>query len=147
MEKKSAKNIFVEGAISPAFIAEKIEQHQSKIGIGAHQIFLGQVRADQINGKLVTGIEYTSYEEMACEKLQQIKDELFNQFPLNCAHVYHSMGWVATGHICLFVFVSSAHRKAATEACALFVERIKAELPIWGKEILEEGDHQWKVNK
>lgn len=61
-------------------------------------------------------------------------------------HVYHSLGKVNAGEICLFVFTSSKHRKPAIDACAELVERIKQELPIWGKEILENENSQWKEN-
>lgn len=57
MEKK-IKNIFIQGPISPVFIADSIEKHNSKKNIGAHSIFLGQVRSDLINGKEVAAIEY-----------------------------------------------------------------------------------------
>jgi molybdopterin synthase catalytic subunit len=144
---KAIKNIFVQGAISPAFIAESIGKHAVKKDIGAHSIFLGQVRADIIEGKTVESIEYTSYEDMALEKMAAIREELFAKFELTCMHVHHSLGIVAAGEICLFVFTSSAHRKNATAACAELVERIKAELPVWGKEIMADGNHQWKVNQ
>jgi molybdopterin synthase catalytic subunit len=62
-------------------------------------------------------------------------------------HVHHSLGEIVAGEICLFVFTSSAHRKAAMDACNEIVERLKAELPIWGREIMEDNSHQWKVNK
>ena len=68
MKESKVKNVFKEGAISSDFIAQSIAKHQSKTGIGAHNIFLGQVRADDIGGKIVCGIEYTAYEEM-CLKL------------------------------------------------------------------------------
>jgi molybdopterin synthase catalytic subunit len=61
-------------------------------------------------------------------------------------HIYHSLGEVKVGEICLFVFTSSKHRKAAMQACDELVERIKAELPVWGKEILDSEGHEWKVN-
>nr|NKR04652.1 molybdenum cofactor biosynthesis protein MoaE [Escherichia coli] len=64
-----------------------------------------------------------------------------------CMHVWHSLGNVQTGGICLFVFTSAPHRKAATEACNELVERIKAVLPIWGKEMFEDHTHQWKTNQ
>jgi molybdopterin synthase catalytic subunit len=54
---------------------------------------------------------------------------------------------VVAGEICLFVFTSGAHRKEAIDACEETVERLKAELPIWGKELFEDETHQWKVNK
>ena len=62
-------------------------------------------------------------------------------------HAYHSLGKVVVGEISLFVFTSSPHRKAAIEACNETVERIKAELPIWGKELFTDETYQWKENK
>ncbi len=139
------KNIFVKGPIAPAFIADSIQKHSTKQGIGGHSIFLGQVRADETPSGIVIGIEYSAYEEMALEKMHTIREETFAKYPLTCMHVYHSLGQVAAGEICLFVFTSSKHRKPAMQACDELVERIKAELPIWGKEMAgTEG--QWKVN-
>lgn len=146
MEARKPKQLFIEGAISSSFIADSIQKHSSRHDIGAHSIFLGQVRADQLEGKTVTAIEYTSYEDMALEKMHEIREAIFSKFDLSCLHVYHSLGRVPVGEICLFVFTSSAHRKAATEACSELVERIKAELPVWGKELFDNETHQWKVN-
>ena len=143
---KAIKNIFIQGAITPDFISDSIGKHAAKKEIGAHSIFLGQVRADVTGSKKVACIEYSTYEEMALEKMNSIREEMFEKFELTCLHVYHSLGMIRTGEICLFVFTSSRHRKNAIEACEELVERIKKELPVWGKEIMEEGDHQWKVN-
>jgi len=147
MKESKPKNIFVQGAIAPAFIAESIDKHSTKTNIGGHSIFLGQVRADKIEDKEVISIEYTAYEEMALEKMYLIREQIFSKYDLTCMHVYHSLGKVAAGEICLFVFTSSPHRKAAIDACEETVERIKAELPIWGKELFEDESHQWKVNQ
>ncbi|MGM0946791.1 MAG: molybdenum cofactor biosynthesis protein MoaE [Bacteroidota bacterium] len=143
---RKPKNIFVQGAISPDKIAQSIANHSSKTDIGGHSIFLGQIRADQKEGGNVIGIEYTAYEEMALEKAFEIREAIFAKYPLTCMHIYHSLGEVKTGELCLFVFTSSKHRKAAMDACDELVERIKAELPIWGKEILDTDTHVWKVN-
>lgn len=139
------KNIFYQGAIKPVFIAQQLEAHQKKTNIGAHQLFLGQVRADKVENETVTGIEYSTYEELALKKMHEIREQLFDKYDLACMHVYHSLGRVNTGEICLFVFVSSAHRAAATQACAELVEHIKSDLPIWGKE-LTDNHYQWKEN-
>ena len=147
MNERKPKNIFVEGAIQASFIAESIQKHETKTSIGGHSIFLGQVRADEIDGKKVMAIEYTAYEQMALEKMHEIRESIFEKYPLTCMHVYHSLGKVAIGELCLFVFTSSAHRKAAIDACTETVERLKAELPIWGKEVLEDETHHWKVNQ
>jgi molybdopterin synthase catalytic subunit len=141
------KNIFVHGAIASSFIEESIRKHATKTAIGGHSIFLGQVRADIIDGKKVTAIEYTAYEEMANDKMYEIREAIFEKYSLECMHVYHSLGIVKTGEICLFVFTSAPHRKAAIDACEETVERLKAELPVWGKEIMEDESYQWKINK
>jgi molybdopterin synthase catalytic subunit len=147
MTERKPKNIFVQGPIAASFIGESIHKHNTKTEIGGHSIFLGQVRADSIDGKKVTAIEYTAYEEMALEKMHAIREDIFARYNLTCMHVYHSLGKVAAGEICLFVFTSSAHRKAAIEACNETVEKIKSELSIWGKELLSDETYQWKENK
>lgn len=147
MKEGKPKNIFTQGAIPAAFIAESIQKHHTKTDIGAHSIFLGQVRSDEINNRKVAAIEYTTYEEMALEKMHAIREEIFAKYPLTCMHVHHSLGRVEAGAICLFVFTSSRHRKAAVSACEETVERIKAELPVWGKELFEDESYQWKVNQ
>jgi len=147
MTKKKKHKVFLEGAISPQFIADSIAKHSSKTDIGAHDIFLGQVRKDVKDGKEVTSIEYSAYNEMAEEKLHEIRETAFGKFELTCMHIYHSLGKVKTGEICLFVFVSSPHRKAAFDACRWLVEEIKANVPIWGKEFFADETHVWKENK
>jgi molybdopterin synthase catalytic subunit len=144
--EKTYKNVFKAGEISSEFIAQSIAKHQSKTTIGAHNIFLGQVRADEIEGKKVTAIEYSAYEEMANKKFHEVREAAFNAFNLTCMHIYHSLGTVKTGEICLFVFVSSPRRKEVFKALEFVVEKIKNEVPVFGKEVFEDKTHQWKVN-
>jgi molybdopterin synthase catalytic subunit len=140
------KKTFLEGAIASDFIAESIAKHQSKHSIGAHNIFCGQVRGDEIDGKQVTAIEYSAYEEMANEKLHEIRESAFEKFDLTCLHIYHSLGRVKVGEICFFVFVSAKRRKQVYEATEYLVNQVKEQVPIFGKEIFENEDFQWKVN-
>lgn len=144
--KKKIKNVFKQGAIDPNFIADSISKHQSKTSIGAHQIFLGQVREDVIDQKKVVAIEYTAYEDMANKVFHEIREATFEKFELSCMHIYHSLGTVKAGELCLFVFVSSPRRKEVFKAIEYLVERIKAEAPVFGKELFEDQTHQWKVN-
>lgn len=146
-EVRKLKKIFVEGAISPQFIADSIAKHSSKKDIGAHQIFLGQIRADVINSITVKAIEFTAYNEMAEAEYYEIREFIFAKYKLSCMHVYHSLGRINAGEINMFVFVSSVHRKDAIEACAELVELIKTKLPIFGKEIFEDENYIWKENK
>jgi molybdopterin synthase catalytic subunit len=147
MEEKKLKNIFVQGPVQPAFVGESIAKHSTKTNIGGHSIFLGQIRADVIEEKVVKAIDYTSHEQMALEVMHGIREDIFSKYSLTCMHVYHSLGTVLVGEISLFVFMSSIHRKDAIKACEELVERIKSELPVWGKEIFEDASYQWKENK
>jgi len=146
MPEKKPKKVFVEGAISPQFIADSIAKHSSRTDIGAHSLFLGQVRADVIDQKQVTAIDYTAYTDMAEQILFTIREDTFAKYALTCMHIYHSLGRVLAGQISLFVFTSSVHRQAAVNACEELVERIKAEVPVWGKEIFDDNTTQWKKN-
>lgn len=146
------KDIFVEGPIDPAFIATRIAKHATRMDIGAHEIFLGQVRADEhrssnIDVRSVVAIEYTAYRDMALERMTAIREEAFAKWPsMTCLHVHHSLGTIKAGELCFMVFASAPHRAAAREAVAWMVDRIKSELPIFGKEIGEGGGHIWKSN-
>lgn len=146
MSDNKPKNVFKQGAISSVFIGESIAKHQTKTTIGAHNIFLGQVRADVINNKIIKAIEYTAHEEMANKKFYEIREAAFEKYELTCMHIYHSLGIIHAGEICLFVFVSSPRRKVVFKALEFIVEEIKAKVPVFGKEIFEDGSHQWKVN-
>ncbi|MFO0202134.1 MAG: molybdenum cofactor biosynthesis protein MoaE [Alphaproteobacteria bacterium] len=146
MTEKKVKNVFVEGPIPASFIAQSIEKHSTMHDIGAHSIFLGQVRADEKEGRKVRAIDYTCYREMADLVFHEIREETFAKFHLTCMHIYHSLGYVKSGEISLFVFTSSKHRRMAIDACSYVVEEIKSKAPVWGKEIFEDESHEWKVN-
>ena len=141
------KNCFKEGAITPEFIATSIAHHQVKTSIGAHQIFLGQVRNDLINDQEVVAIEYSAHENMANKVFEEIREAAFQNYDLTCMHIYHSLGIVKTGEICLFVFVSSKHRKMVQESLTFIVEEIKLKVPVFGKELFADNSHVWKENK
>jgi molybdopterin synthase catalytic subunit len=146
MSEKRKNSLFVEGPISPALIADSIAKHSTKTQIGAHSIFLGQVRDDVIGSEKVISIEYSCYTEMALDKMHEIREAAFAKYDLSCIHIYHSLGQVPAGGISLFVFTSSKHRRAAMDACDDVVERIKKELPVWGKEFFGNSNYTWKQN-
>jgi molybdopterin synthase catalytic subunit len=141
--KKKKHKVLIEGPVQPSFIADSIAKHSSKTDIGAHAIFLGQVRADAKDGKAVKAIEYSAYPEMAESILSEIREDLFSRYPITCMHIYHSVGTVKAGEISLFVFVSCKHRKESFDALRDIVELLKAKVPVWKKEIYEDESHVW----
>ena len=146
-KKHKVRDIFVDGPIDPQFVATSLGKHATRLDIGAHELFLGQVRADTKDDVAVEGIEYTAYRDMALERMTDIREEAFTKWPsMTCLHVHHSLGRIPAGQLCFFVFASAPHRQAAREAVAWVVDRIKADLPIFGREVLSDSSHVWKRN-
>ena len=111
------QSYLIEGQISPSFIRGEIEKHQQMKDLGAHAMFIGTVRADQVGDKTVSGIEYSAYEEMIAAVILEIKDIIFEtHHDLRCLHIYHSTGLVRCGENSLFVMASAGHRKEAFSA-------------------------------
>ncbi len=143
-EKKKRKHkVLIEGPVTPAFIADSIAKHSTKTDIGAHAIFLGQIRKDTKDGRDVKDIIYSAHVEMAEKAFETIREKAFSKYNMVCMHVYHSLGCIKVGEISLFVFVSCKHRSASFDALKEIVEEIKAQVPIWKKESYEDGSHTW----
>ncbi|MCB0808906.1 MAG: molybdenum cofactor biosynthesis protein MoaE, partial [Flavobacteriales bacterium] len=106
-KKHKVRDIFVEGPIDPQFVATSLEKHATRLDIGAHELFLGQVRADDKSGQAVEAIDYTAYRDMALERMTDIREEAFAKWPsMTCLHVHHSLGRIPAGQLCFFVFAS-----------------------------------------
>ncbi|HHG84362.1 MAG TPA: molybdenum cofactor biosynthesis protein MoaE [Bacteroidetes bacterium] len=144
---KPKKKNLIDGPITAAKMATLVEKHQPKTGIGAHSLFMGQVRADEVDGVKVTSITYSAYNALAEKTILEIREEAFVKFDLSCLHVYHSVGEVKVGEMSLLVMVSSAHRAPCFPSLEWIVEACKERLPIWKQENLEDGSHRWIGDK
>ena len=131
------------GAITADFIGNSIAKHSSKTDIGAHAIFLGQVRIDEKENTAVANIEYSAHNEMAEKVFEDIREYAFEKFDMVCMHIHHSLGKVNVGEVSLFVFVSCKHRAQSFEALEWIVEEIKNKVPVWKKENHEDGNYSW----
>lgn len=139
----SSKHL-IEGPIPAAFISSGISGHDGNTSAGAHATFIGRVRDDVVDGKRVSGIEYSAYEAMVEPVVQVIKDQLFEEFPdLVSLHIHHSTGLVPCGGISLVVMVSAGHRKQSFAALEKCVELVKEKLPVWKKELFTDGTYRW----
>lgn len=147
MQKNEWYNFeFVKGAIPPEVLSGMVKASSAICLTGAYSIFLGQVREDVIEGKSVHAIDYTSNEEMATAAFLQIALDAKSQYAVTSLKIIHSLGLVKKGELCLLVLVSCGHRRESFRACEYIVERLKKEVPVWGKELLEDQSHSWKVN-
>ncbi|MFJ9289948.1 molybdenum cofactor biosynthesis protein MoaE [Bacillus halotolerans] len=122
-------------------IIKKVEKREA----GAITTFIGTVR-EWTNGKKTIRLEYEAYEPMAVQMLAQIGAEIEEKWKGASAAITHRIGVLDIGEAAVVIAVSSPHRKAAYEANEYAIERIKQIVPIWKKEIWEDGE-QWIGNQ
>ena len=117
---------------------ERVTSQVRKDTNGAVVTFLGTTR-NNFEGKRVITLEYEAFEEMALKKLEEIRQELISEFGIEDMAISHRIGRVDIGQISLVVAVASPHRKEAFLACHKAVDRLKETVPIWKKEVYEDG--------
>jgi len=140
-------NYLINKPITSSVITHLIEKLGERSDSGGHSVFLGQVRADEINGKKVRAIEYSAYEGMVKIEAENIKQIIMSEFgDVRSIYIVHSTGLVKAGELSLFVLVSAGHRYQAMLACSKTVELIKEKFPVWKKEIFDDDSHEWKRN-
>ena len=105
---------------------------------GAVVTFLGTTRRTSM-GKTVLYLEYEAYRPMALKKLREIAGEVTRKWPIQDLSIVHRIGRLEIEDISLVVAIASPHRKEAFQACGYVVDRIKETVPIWKKEVFEDG--------
>jgi len=102
--------------------------------------FTGVVRR-QSRGKRIVRLEYEAYRPMAERVLARLGAELAGEFGVRVA-IVHRVGALAVGELAVVIAVSAPHRAAAFDACRAAIDRLKESVPIWKKEIAEDGE-EW----
>ena len=118
--------------------AERVTNLVRRDSNGAVVTFLGTTR-DDFEGKRVLRLEYEAYYDMALKKLEEIRREMQEEFGVEDVAISHRTGVVDIGEISLIVAVAAPHRKEAFYACHKVVDRVKEIVPIWKKEVYEDG--------
>jgi len=115
--------------VSPEpLVRERLRDAVSDPGAGAVVVFEGVTRT-------VARLDYEAYETMAAERIERIVREVAASHRLRAAAVEHRVGEVALGEPSVIVAVSAAHRGEAFAAAREAIDRIKAEAPIWKREL------------
>jgi len=120
--------------ISAGVLAEKVKRDS----YGALVTFSGTIR-DNSNGHKVLAIEYEAFQEMALKKLAEVTAEVRSRWQPIDIVISHRVGRIEVGEVALVIAVASPHRKEAFDACEYAVDRIKEIVPIWKKELREDG--------
>ncbi len=108
-------------------------------GAGAINIFIGTVR-DHTQAKRVTRLEYEAYAPMAISEMRKIADQACKKWQLLGVAIHHRVGILTVGEAAVVIAVSTPHRADAFAACQWIIDTLKQTVPIWKKEIFEDGE-------
>ncbi|HVW12189.1 MAG TPA: molybdenum cofactor biosynthesis protein MoaE [Mucilaginibacter sp.] len=106
---------------------------------GGIDVFIGTVR-DATKGRKVVRLEFEAYEPMALKEMEKIAKQAFEKWPVQKLVIHHRVGVLEVGEAPVVIAVSCAHRDAAFEACRFVIDTLKRTVPIWKKEIFEDGE-------
>jgi molybdopterin synthase catalytic subunit len=101
--------------------------------------FVGTVR-NQTKGKRVLRLDFEAYEPMAVSEMRKIAEQAVEKFSLKKIAIYHRVGSLEIGEVPVVIAASAAHRGAAFDACEYAIDTLKESVPIWKKEIFEDGE-------
>ena len=123
-------------ALSLDEVVRAVSAHEQ----GGVVTFTGVVRS-QSHGKRIVRLEYEAYRTMAERKLEEIGVACAQEFGARVA-IVHRVGKLAVGELAVVIAASAPHRAAAFDACRAAIDRLKESVPIWKKEIAEDGE-EW----
>lgn len=106
---------------------------------GAIDVFIGTVR-NKTQGKEVVRLEFEAYDKMAIKEMEKIVQRAKEKWPIAKMGMHHRKGVLDIGDIAVIIAVSTPHRKASFEACQFAIDTLKETVPIWKKEIFEDGE-------
>ncbi|CAN5466840.1 molybdenum cofactor biosynthesis protein MoaE [soil metagenome] len=118
---------------------QKVIESASSGGAGAINVFIGTIR-DSANNKKVVQLEYEAYETMAVAETQKIVEQASKRWELLGCAISHRIGILKPGDVAVVVAVSTKHRKESFEACQFIIDSLKVSVPIFKKEIFEDGE-------
>ena len=119
--------------------AKRLVQAVASDKDGAVVTFAGIVRGNN-RGKKVLFLEYEAYSEMAIKMMTQIGDEIRATWGLTSVAMEHRVGRLNVGETSILIVVSAPHRDDAFAACQYAINRFKRIVPVWKKEVFEDGE-------
>jgi len=108
-------------------------------GAGAIDVFIGTVR-NNTQRRTVTRLDFEAYDPMAVKEMKKLAVRACEQWPVEKIAIHHRKGTLYVGDIAVVIAVSTPHRQAAFEACKFTIDTLKQTVPIWKKEIFDDGE-------
>ena len=118
---------------------DKIVALVSRADLGGINVFIGAVR-DQTKGKKVLRLEYEAYEPMAVAEMTKIANKVVEKWPQAAIAIHHRVGILQIGEAAVVIAVATPHRDQAFAACKFAIDTLKEQVPIWKKEVFEDGE-------
>ena len=106
---------------------------------GGINVFIGTVR-NVTKEKKVTRLEFEAYEPMAISEMNKIAADVFKKWPVQKILIHHRTGVLLPGEVPIVIVVAAAHRDTAFTACRYIIDTLKQTVPIWKKEVFEDGE-------
>ena len=106
---------------------------------GGIDLFIGRVRPET-HGNKVVQLELDTYTQMALNELHTIANYAKSKWNVQRILIHHRIGVLRVGDIPVIIAVSAEHRNAAFDACRYIIDTLKQTVPIWKKEIYEDGE-------
>jgi molybdopterin synthase catalytic subunit len=117
------------------------EQAVAHAGAGGVVVFRGVVR-DHDHGRGVRALEYQGHPS-AEQVLSEIAAEFARDPAVLALAVSHRVGQLSVGDVALVAAVATAHRRDAFDLCARLVDEVKLRLPIWKRQVFDDGTDEW----
>ena len=122
-----------------------IEESVQSSSNGAVLVFVGRTR-DLFEGKRVLELQYEAYETMAIKEMKHIQQEIEQKWSGSQVSIVHRLGTVEVAQASVVIAVSAPHRGECYEASRFAIDMLKNRVPIWKKEIFQDGSI-WKANQ
>jgi molybdopterin synthase catalytic subunit len=106
--------------------------------MGGLVTFTGMVRRHS-RGVVVDHLEYEAYGTMAVREMTRLCDEIEAEIPACKLAVEHRVGRLEIGDLAVVIAAAAPHRAEAFTACRAMIDRLKDRVPIWKKEIGDDG--------
>lgn len=136
--------IILEIQEEPLQVGDMITRIKSN-SAGALSIFLGTTR-DNFDNKKVLKLFYEAHPTMALKKMKEIGEYCIKTYNLLKILIIHRIGEVPVTEESIVIISTSPHRKEAIDATSYCIDEVKRVVPIWKKEIFEDGYNTWKQN-
>ncbi len=124
-----------EKALDTSGVCLLVSDHEN----GAITSFTGTVRSST-KGKTVKGLEFEAYTPMALREMKKIAEEARKKWDLRAVAIHHRTGSLSVGDIAVVIAVSAPHRQHTFAACQFCIDTLKETVPIWKKELFEDGE-------